>query len=177
MNNQFNIKGLNISFLLDYRQGGVLFSETVGSIRRAGVADETAANRNGSYIIDGVIPDPNDPSGETFIPNNVPVQGMQQFWNNYAAGDVHEGNTFSSTYVKLREVKIDYDLPRRWIENTPLSSVSIGIEGRNLFLLYSEVPHIDPETGLFGSASNGQGIEWNVLPSTRSFGTNVQVRF
>ncbi|MGM0460080.1 MAG: SusC/RagA family TonB-linked outer membrane protein [Bacteroidota bacterium] len=177
MNNQFNIKGLNVSFLLDYRQGGVLFSQTVGSIRRSGVAEETAANRNGTYIIDGVIPDPNDPSGETFIPNDVPVQGMQQFWNNYAAADVHEGNTFSSTYVKLREVKIDYDLPRRWIENTPLSGVSIGFEGRNLLLLYSEVPHIDPETGLFGSASNGQGIEWNVLPSTRSFGTNVQVRF
>lgn len=175
MNNQFNIKGLNVSFLLDYRQGGVLFSQTVGSIRRAGVAEETGANREGSYIIDGVIPNP-DVEGE-YIPNNVPVQGMQQFWNNYAAADVHEGNTFSSTYVKLREVKIDYDLPRRWIERTPLAGLSIGVEARNLFLLYSEVPHIDPETGLFGSASNGQGIEWNVLPSTRSFGANVQVRF
>lgn len=174
MNNQFNIKGLNVSFLLDYRQGGVLFSQTVGTIRRSGVADETAANRNGTYIIDGVIP---NPDGEGYIPNDVPVQGMQQFWNNYAAADVHEGNTFSSTYVKLREVKVDYDLPRRWIERTPLAGVSIGVEARNLFLLYSEVPHIDPETGLFGSASNGQGIEWNVLPSTRSFGTNVQVRF
>ncbi len=173
LNNQFSIRGLNVSFLVDYRQGGVLFSQTVGALRRAGVAEETGVNRNGTYVIDGVIPD----GDGGFMPNNVPVQGMQQFWNNYSAADVHEGNTFSSTYVKLREVKLDYDLPRGWIERTPLSGVSIGIEARNLLMIYSEVPHIDPESGLFGSASNGQGIEWNVLPSTRSFGTNVQVRF
>ncbi len=173
LNNQFNYKGLNFSFLLDYRHGGVLFSQTVGSLRRAGVAEETLENRGGTYVIDGVV----ENSDGSYSPNTTPVQGMQQFWGNYASANVHEGNTFSSTYVKLREVKIDYTLPRRWIESTPISSISIGVEGRNLLLLYSEVPHIDPETGLFGSASNGQGIEWNVLPSTRSFGVNTQIRF
>ena len=174
-NNQFNFKGVNFSFLIDYRQGGVLFSQTVGALRRAGVAEETLEGRGATFIDEGLIPDPNNP--DAFIPNNVPVQGMQQFWNQYASASMHEGNTFSATHVKLREVKIDYELPARWLENMPLSSVTIGFEGRNLFLLYTEVPHIDPETGLFGSASNGQGIEWNVLPSVRSFGTNIQVRF
>ncbi len=174
-NNQFNVRGVNFSFLIDYRQGGVLFSQTVGALRRAGVAEETLEGRGATFIDDGLIPDPDNP--DAFIPNNVPVQGMQQFWQQYANASIHEGNTFSATHVKLREVKIDYELPARWLENMPLSSVSIGFEGRNLFLIYSEVPHIDPETGLFGSASNGQGIEWNVLPSVRSFGTNIQVRF
>ncbi|MDZ7718453.1 MAG: SusC/RagA family TonB-linked outer membrane protein [Balneolaceae bacterium] len=173
MNNQFSYKGLNFSFLLDYREGGVLFSQTVGSLRRAGVAKETLENRGGTFIIDGLV----ENADGSFSQNTTPVQDVEAFWNNYSSASVHEGNTFSSTYVKLREVKIEYDLPRRWIENTPLSSLSVGVEGRNLFLLYSEVPHIDPETGLFGSASNGQGIEWNVLPSTRSFGANVQLRF
>jgi hypothetical protein len=68
-------------------------------------------------------------------------------------------------------------VPRNWIDQTPFGSLSIGLEGRNLFLFYKKVPHIDPETGLFGSASNGQGIEWNVLPATRSFGLSLQARF
>jgi len=173
LNNQFNYKGLNFSFLLDYRQGGVLFSETVGALRRAGVAEETLENRGGTFIIDGLV----ENADGSYSQNTTPVQDVESFWNNYSSGNVHEGNTFSSTYVKLREVKIEYELPRRWIENTPLSSLTVGVEGRNLFLLYSEVPHIDPETGLFGSASNGQGIEWNVLPSTRSYGANIQLRF
>ncbi|NBC03420.1 MAG: TonB-dependent receptor, partial [Bacteroidetes bacterium] len=173
LNNQFNYKGLNFSFLLDYRQGGVLFSETVGALRRAGVAEETLENRGGTFIIDGLV----ENADGSYRQNTTPVQDVESFWNNYSSGNVHEGNTFSSTYVKLREVKVEYELPRRWIENTPLSSLTVGVEGRNLFLLYSEVPHIDPETGLFGSASNGQGIEWNVLPSTRSYGANIQLRF
>ncbi|MCG2590110.1 SusC/RagA family TonB-linked outer membrane protein [Rhodohalobacter sulfatireducens] len=173
LNNQFNYKGLNFSFLLDYRQGGVLFSQTVGSLRRAGVAEETLENRGGTFIIDGLV----ENADGSYSQNTTPVQDVESFWNNYASANVHEGNTFSSTYVKLREVKVEYELPRRWIENTPLSSLTVGVEGRNLFLLYSEVPHIDPETGLFGSASNGQGIEWNVLPSTRSYGANIQLRF
>lgn len=174
-NNQFNYRGINLSFLIDWRQGGTLFSQTVGQLRRTGLAKETAENRDGTFIDSGVIPDPDNPGG--FIPNNVPVQTMQAWWGQYASASMHEGNVFSATYVKLREVKIDYTLPRSWVENTFFSSVSVGLEGRNLLLLYSEIPHIDPETGLFGSASNGQGIEWNVLPSVRSFGTNIQVRF
>ncbi len=171
--NQFNFRGVGVSFQIDYRHGGTIFSQTVGALRRAGVAEETAENRYGTYIDDGVIPD-----GEGgFMPNNVPVQSMQAFWNQYANSDLHEGNVFSATHVKLREVRVDYTLPQRWLDATYFSSVSIGLEGRNLLLIYSEIPHIDPETGLFGSASNGQGIEWNVLPSVRSFGTNIQVRF
>ena len=175
LNNQFNYRGINLSFLIDYRHGGTLFSQTVGLLRRTGVAKETAENRDGTFIDAGVIPDPANPG--QFIPNNVPVQTMQAWWGRYADASIHEGNVFDATYIKLREVKIDYTLPRHWIENTFFSSVSVGLEGRNLLLLYSKIPHIDPETGLFGSASNGQGIEWNVLPSVRSFGTNIQVRF
>jgi len=104
----------------------------------------------------------------------VPVQNMQAFWLQYASPSVHEGNIFDATNARLREVRVDYTIPPRLLGRT-IGSLNVGLEARNLFMLYKKVPHIDPDTGLFGSASNGQGIEWNVLPSTRSIGLNIQV--
>ena len=74
-------------------------------------------------------------------------------------------------------MRLDWSVPRSWLTATPFGSLSVGFEARNLWLFYKKVPHIDPEVGLFGSASEGQGVEWDVLPSTRSFGFNVQARF
>ncbi len=173
LNNTFSVKQLSLSFLVDWRQGGSIFSQTVGQLRRLGLASETSVNRDGTFIDEGVIAN----GDGTYRPNDVPVQNMQAFWARYASASIMEGNVFDATNVRLREVRLQYQLPRSWLENTPFGSMSIGVEGRNLFLFYKKIPHIDPETGLFGSAANGQGIEWNVLPSTRSFGVNFQVRF
>lgn len=173
LNNTVSVNQVSLSFLVEWRQGGSIFSQTVGQLRRLGLAKETAANRDGTFIDKGVIRN----ADGTFRPNDVPVQNMQAFWQRYASASIMEGNVFDATNVRLGEARLQYQLPRSWIESTPFGSISIGVEGRNLLLLYKKVPHIDPETGLFGSAANGQGIEWNVLPSTRSFGLDLQVRF
>jgi TonB-linked SusC/RagA family outer membrane protein len=172
-NNNITYGNLRLAFLIDWREGGSLFSETVATMRDFGTAAETLVNRDGSFIDEGVIVE----SDGTTRPNDVPVQNMQAFWQRYNLQGIHEGKIFDASNARLREVRVDYSLPRSWMAATPFAQASIGFEARNLWLFYKKVPHIDPEVGLFGSASNGQGIEWNVLPSTRSFGTNVQVRF
>jgi TonB-linked SusC/RagA family outer membrane protein len=173
LNNTVSFRGVSLSGLVDWRKGGQIYSGTVASLRRDGLAEETTVNREGTFIDDGVIVN----ADGTTRPNDVPVQNMQAFWTRYASQSIHEGNIFDATNVRLREVRVDYTLPRSWFTGTPIGSVSVGLEGRNLLLLYRKTPHIDPETGLFGSASNGQGIEFNTLPSTRSFGLNLQARF
>jgi hypothetical protein len=45
--------------------------------------------------------------------------------------------------------------------------------GRNL-LLWSDAPHIDPETAL--NSGNAQGYEYGQLPSARSIGFAITVR-
>lgn len=173
LHNQFTYGRASLGFLVTWRQGGDIFSQTVGQLRRTGLAEETAVNRDGSFIDEGVILN----GDGTTRPNDVPVQNMQAFWERYANASIHEGNVFDATNVRLREVRLDFSVPRDWLGNTFIGGLTVGVEARNLFLLYKEVPHIDPETGLFGSASDGQGIEWNVLPTTRSFGVNLQVQF
>ena len=176
LSNLFNFGPVGFSFLLDWREGGTIFSQTVGQLRRLGLAEETAANRTGTFIDEGVnrVISGTD---TTYVPNETPVSSMQNFWGRYAAAGIHEGNVFDASNARLREVRLDFTIPQRWLGWSPFASASVGLEGRNLWLFYKKVPHIDPETGLFGSASNGQGIEWNVLPSTRSFGFNIEARF
>jgi len=175
ISNRFAIGPVTASFLVTWREGGSIFSNTVASLRSSGLAKETAVNRDGTFIDEGVIRNPDG----TFRPNDVPVANMQAFWQQYAGGggSIHEGNVFDASNARLQEVRLDWSVPRSWLERTPLGNLTIGIEGSNLWLFYKKVPHIDPQTGLFGSASDGQGIEWDVLPATRSFGINITTRF
>ena len=53
----------------------------------------------------------------------------------------------------------------------------LGVEGRNIALLWSEVPHVDPENNLFGAGADGFGVERSSVPSTRSIGVNLKATF
>ncbi|MGB3802101.1 MAG: TonB-dependent receptor, partial [Lewinella sp.] len=171
--NNINFKGVNVRFTFDYRQGGLLFSNTVANLRSSGLASETAANRNASFIdTDAYLQDPDG----TIRPNDIPVTA-QAFWQNYADGGVTEYSIFDASFIKLREIALNYSLPSELLTNIPLSAVTIGIEARNLAILYSEIPHIDPESNLFGSANDGAGIEFNSPPTTRTFGVNLRLGF
>jgi TonB-linked SusC/RagA family outer membrane protein len=172
LDNRFRVGRASLNVLLSWRQGGSMFSSTVQALRNDGLAEETAVNREGTFIDEGVI----EVSEGEFKPNDVPVTSMQAFWEQYASSTISEGSIFDATNVRLREFNLNYDLPVGWLGRLPISGLTLGLEGRNLLILYKKVPHIDPEVGLFGSASNGAGIEQAVLPPTRSIGLNVQVK-
>lgn len=171
--NNFSYKGLNVSFLIDIRQGGKIYSGTTYVLRNAGLAAETAANREGTFVDDGVLKNPDG----TFRPNDVPVTSMQAFWQNYSAGNVTSSNLFDAGFVKLRELRVAYQFPQALLQRTPFGLLEVGIEGRNLWLIKSKIPHIDPEASVFGSGVVGDGYEFNNIPSTRSIGFNVRVTF
>lgn len=173
INNQFAFKGLLLSFLVDWRQGGVIFSSTSSSLRNAGLAIETADLRDQTFIDQGVnvLPD-----GST-VENVTPVDDINQFWTNYSQTSIAESNTFSATYVKLREVRLGYTLPSQWFANTPIQELTIALEGRNLWLMYSELPHVDPESNFFGTSLTGEGVEFQSVPSTRTLGGNLTLKF
>jgi len=173
INNTFSFKGVDLNFLIDIRQGGVFYSGTVGNLRSTGLALETAENREQSFIDAGVI----ELEDGTYVANDVPVQSMQDFWSQYSAISNTEGNVFDASYVKLREVRISYNLPKSMLKNTFIQSLRIGVEGRNLWLIKDYVPHVDPEMNFFGPAAVGEGVEFNSIPSVRSFGANLMLTF
>jgi hypothetical protein len=174
INNTLNYKGLSFSFLVDIREGGVLWSGTNSILRSQGFSTETAINRDKVIIDRGVVL---DPATGKYIPNTIPVQSMQDFWTQFSTANT-EANVFNASYVKLREVRLAYRIPSGFLNRHMnfIKGIELGLEGRNLWIIRSYVPNIDPEVNLFGAGSLGEGAEYYNVPSSRSFGLNLRVK-
>ena len=166
---ELKYKNWSLSALFGFQHGGVVYSRTYIEGMRNGSLKETLKWRTspdgaGMIIADGIDVD----TGEK---NEVAVP-IRNFVQAYYDNDMIA--TFDASYVKLRELKISYSFPKRWLEKTPLKNVSLSAFGRNLFL-WTKVPNIDPEVASY----DGQlkGIETMSLPSTRSMGFNINVTF
>ena len=168
----FKYKNIDLGFLLDAKMGGDLFSMSYMWGRYAGTLEESLIGRETGVVGNGVM---SDGSGG-YVPNNV-VVGAKEF-NQYAYSysNFTESGIFDASYVKLRQVSIGYSFPKKLLKGTFISDFKVSIVGRNLALLYSNVPHIDPETG-FSNSNGEQGQEFGQLPSARSLGFNINVKF
>ncbi|MDF1695624.1 MAG: TonB-dependent receptor, partial [Saprospiraceae bacterium] len=172
--NSFDIGDLNLSFTIDWRSGGVMKSSTVENLQTAGLVTETLQNRGGTFIdLEGLI----DNGDGTFRDNDIPLASAADFWQALDDNSVSEAFIFDASFVKLREVALSYSLPSSMFNNSFIKGLRVGVEGRNLMLLYSKVPHIDPENNLFGAGADGFGVERSSVPSTRSFGVNLRATF
>lgn len=174
-NNNFSYKGFNLSATIDARWGGLIKSSTVEDLQQQGLVTETLTNREGTFIdTAGVLVD----SDGNVTDNNVPLINAQDFWvNSLGIGNASEAYIFDASFVKLREVSLSYTFTSKQLGKGFFKGLTLGIEGRNLALLYSKVPHIDPEASLFGSGSDGFGVERASVPSTRSVGFNARLTF
>ncbi len=166
--NNIRVKNFNVSFLLDIRKGGDVFSRNIGDLFRTGVTKETAEfprfDANGAvtkpYVYDGTLA-----NGQ---PNTTAVTA-QDYWNNKYAFGTGETYVFDGSWFRLREASISYSIPTKMLQKTPLGKLEIGLNGRNLYLYAPNFPHLDPETNALG-ASNSQGFGSNDLPQARNFG-------
>jgi len=122
-------------------------------------------------IAPGVV----DNGDGTYSPNQKIVTIEAYYKEYYRIGNV-ETNTFDTSYLKLREVRIDYNLPKKWLKNTFISNATVGLYGRNL-LCITDYPMYDPETASLDGTSFVTGVEVGTLPTTRSYGINLKVDF
>lgn len=122
-------------------------------------------------IAPGVV----DNGDGTYSPNQKIVTIEAYYKEYYRIGNV-ETNTFDTSYLKLREVRIDYNLPKKWLKNTFISNATVGLYGRNL-LCITDYPMYDPETASLDGSSFVTGVEVGTLPTTRSYGINLKVDF
>ncbi|MCF6349469.1 MAG: SusC/RagA family TonB-linked outer membrane protein [Flavobacteriaceae bacterium] len=172
----FKYKNWRLSSTFDYREGGLLFSNTIGSLRRNGLAAETAINRENLFIDPNTFTQPGGP-GTPVLPNTAPISSAQEYWQAYSNASIVEGNTFDGTFIKWRELSLTYTFPNKFLDKTPFSQLQLGLQGRNLAIFNTEINQIDPESGLGGSGSQLDGIERGGLPTTKSFGFNLIANF
>jgi hypothetical protein len=164
-------KGLTFSTLVDAKIGGDVYTMTSAWGRFAGILSESLEGRETGIVGNGVMLD-----GEgNYVPNNV-VVSAETFNHNAYGNDIVETSVFDASYVKLRQVTLGYDIPVSWGTGIGIQKINLSIIGRNLAILYKKVPHIDPETG-FSSENGTQGQEFGQLPSTRSIGASLKLKF
>lgn len=177
--NNFTYKGFGLSITVDMKSGGKISSSTVGGLWNGGAVAETARNREGTFIDrEGVL----DNGDGTVRDNDIPIRSAQDFWRGNQLNSISEMQIFDASFAKLRELGVSYNFPDRMFTNSFIRGLQLGVEGRNLALLWSKVPHIDPEANLYGAARDNGGrqgfaSERNSVPSTRSIGFNVRLKF
>jgi TonB-linked SusC/RagA family outer membrane protein len=171
LQNTFSFKGLSLSTLLDVRIGGDLFAHSVNIGRYTGVLKETVLGRETGVVGQGTVEVVNPDGSSSYVPNTKLISS-EDYHHTFFNRNINETYIFDASYAKLREAKLGYTLPARWFGRTPFRNVNLSVVGRNLLLLYSNVPHIDPETSFYGDG-NVQGFENGQLPSARSIGFNV----
>ncbi|WP_460966912.1 SusC/RagA family TonB-linked outer membrane protein [Spirosoma migulaei] len=170
LTNTFSYKGLALSVLVDTRQGGQLYSFSVTDARANGTLYVTGIDRDQPRILPGVIQN----ADGTFRPNNIQLSS-QVYWNLALGGLASEAAVFDATVYRLREVALNYTLPKSLLGKTPFGSISVGVSGRNLYFYAPNFP-ADPEINTQG-AGNIQGLDLNGPPNTRNFGGNIRLTF
>jgi len=174
MQNTFKYKNIDLGFLIDTRQGGIVVSRTKTIGSTSGQLQETLVGRETGIVAEGVV---NTGTAESpvYTPNTVNVDA-RTFNNRYYERDNVEAAKYDASYTKLREVSLGYSFPQKMIQQLPISNARISVTGRNL-ILWTDNPHFDPETVGVSGGTLQPGIENMSYPSSRSFTFNLQVNF
>ncbi|MEA5460329.1 SusC/RagA family TonB-linked outer membrane protein [Arcicella sp. LKC2W] len=165
-NNEFTYKNFNFSFLIDYRFGNKVLSATNYYTIFRGLNQITLAGRETGVVAEGVTA---DGAANTV---NVPAQTYYQ----NLARRISALNVMDGSFIKLRQVTLGYTINPKLFGNTPIKAVEVSLVCRNLFTFLKYTDNIDPEAG-FSPILSYAGIEGNSLPSTRTYGFNLNVKF
>ncbi len=165
--NAFDYKGINFSFLIDFKLGNQMMSGTNFNATRHGLHKMTLEGREGGVIGDGV-----NQQGE---PNQVAAD-VQTYWEVVRSQQLVEPIVYNGGYWKLRQITLGYDFSRFLPDNFPARSVRLNFVANNVLIIKKWVPNIDPESFGF-SSDNLVGLESTGLPTTRGLGFNLNVKF
>ncbi|MEQ9437409.1 MAG: SusC/RagA family TonB-linked outer membrane protein [Cyclobacteriaceae bacterium] len=173
--NTFHYQGFSLTAQLDWRKGGV----TSSGINRLGKLYGVLAiteNREEDYVFPGKQGF-YDEEGNLIVEgdNDVVIQrGFEFFRRNQ--DPIIESNVYDASFLKIREVSLTYDFSQSMLANSFISSASVFLTGRN-FLLWSNLPNFDPETGVGNGGGNAQGEEYVSYPQLKSYGAGVRLKF
>ena len=169
--NSLSYKGLSLSFLIDIKHGGDVFSTDMYYGLATGLYPETAVGdiREVGTVWEGVNPNGNVNTTVTASPSAFgSLDGYARMPN--------KRFVYDASYVKLREASIGYTLPKSLLAGTFVADAKISLVGRNLWIISKNLPYADPEN-MVGGGNSAYGWSIGSLPTTRDIGLNVTLKF
>jgi TonB-linked SusC/RagA family outer membrane protein len=192
--NTITYKNFRLSGLIDLKYGAEMYSMGNAVAYANGTSEKTLEGRDGWYaseeqrLAQGLSPSQWSPTGgyigkgvvnvgtteePEYVENTIFVN-PQDYWGSFLSNSP-EPFIYDATYAKLRELTFTYSLSGRTLSKTPFEGISLSFVARNLLILYSNIPNVDPESNY--NNGNGQGFEYGSIPSRKSFGVSLNAKF
>ena len=151
-----------ISAVLDWKQGGQMYSRTSGLADYYGVSKRTE-NREETIIFDGYK--------EDGTKNDIGITGANAQQEYYSIlNNIDESSIYDNSFIKLREVAVSYPVFKsNWMQ------VTLNVFARNV-LIWAQVPDLDPEASQGNNNMSGAFEDYS-MPQTASYGFGVNVKF
>ena len=183
--NSFTYKNFTFRALIDWKQGGDLYSFSAASLMLRGQL-ANSVEREQLRVVPGVYG-----SNQSFEPildangnkiaNTTGITAFDShFSNGWGAYGQDEVNIYDGTTIRLREVGMSYSLPKNLLKKTPFGTGTLSFSGRNLWWNAPnmlEGLNLDPEVLAESAASNVQGFEYGATPTTKSYSFNLSLTF
>lgn len=179
--NSLSYNGLVLTFDIDIRQGGLMYSRTKDINYFTGNSAETTYNSRHTFIVPNSVVEVTDDDGNVtgYEENTTPIS--QADMDDYFADGAElldRAWLIDRSFVKLRRLALSYSLPGTIISKTPFKGVTVTAYGNNLLLFTPEDnSFIDPEVTTFGNDIERGFGEFSANPSTRSWGLNLKLNF
>ena len=188
----FSYKNISLSAVFDVKVGADLYSMSARAAHETGKSMATLEAREawykseearqaagyakdspdwmptGGFIAPGVI----DNGDGTYRENDI-VINPEKYWMSVCR-NAPSMFIYDNSYVKCREITLSYTLPKAWLKNV-VDGLTISFVARNPFIVWKNIPNIDPDSNY--NNTTGMGMEYGSLPSRKSYGFNVNVKF
>lgn len=185
-------KNLSLNAIFDVKVGADLYSMSERAAYESGKAKATLQGRDewyrseeqreaagiakgaanwkptGGFVAPGVI----DNGDGTYRPNDIFIN-PEDYWMSVCR-NAPSMFIYDNSYIKCRELTLTYQVPATWLHNW-LKGLSVSFVARNPFIVWKNIPDIDPDSNY--NNTTGMGLEYGSLPSRKSYGFNVNIKF
>ncbi|WP_370900928.1 SusC/RagA family TonB-linked outer membrane protein [Chryseobacterium gossypii] len=174
LQNEFRYKGFTVSFSFDGQYKGMAYSQSHHKMTEQGKLTHTLIGRDnpdGMIVGQGVVQN----ADGSFSPNTKGVLVSAYYADYYRRANI-ETNTFDTSFIKLRDARISYTFPKSVTDQLKLSELTFALFGRNLWM-WTKFPLFDPEAATLNDSQITSGIEMGQLPTARTVGVQLNVKF
>jgi hypothetical protein len=164
--NTFTYRGFRVFTQIDFKAGHKMISNSNLNFLRHGLSQASLVGREDGVLFDGVNADGS--ANTTRVP-------AEDFYSTYRSINNAEAFVYNASFVRWRALSIGYDLSR-FVNKTFIKALTVSAICNNVLLIKKYLDNLDPEA-VAGASDNIQGIETHSLPTTRSYGVNLNVKF
>lgn len=168
--NEIAYKNFTFGFQFEYQKGGDIYSTTAAALLSRGLTKDTDFDRSGTIVLPGVNANGNI---------NTTQIGFTQYGFNNSGFFIREHGVYDATNLRLREVSLSYNFPKKFLEKTPFGKFSISFVAQNYWFKAFNFPkhlNFDPEVMSLG-VGNGQGFDYLTGPTAKRIGFNLNLTF